>query len=266
MSENINVKPKIKAVSHQENLHQKFQIHPHPTPNPAHPQEILEIKKDRKTKEITIYTNSQSDQRKAFVQSIQKDKKWTAILEVIEEEFGYARITQAREERAHVLGFSELQTRFVEMPDFLDAGQRQVFAWYYPYRAQIRESKELLANAIFSITGQVVRVVWQQPKITDFEGAKMGNWIVGNEMTIGGKRSTGKHLAVFEIGPIAQKDMSLFVPKGYWRRFLEEAFLPQLLPGKCEWEIRVIVEKKHNQFKISAGDTELRIGINSIVG
>lgn len=259
----VNIKPPLISLSHS--LASDYLTEFHSTPNQSTNKEITKIKTDPKSKTLTIYTKTQTKERKALIENITNNKNWQIIQNTIEEELTNNKIGIAKEERANVLGITELQSRFLDLPNFLSAQQKRMLTFYLPYAQQIKQDIKLLANLLFSLTEQQVKLKLLAPKKTEIEGIKVSSWIVGASNEVGGKKSTNCPLLQIKIGPLENGEIADYVKEGHWRRFLEAAIYPQFIPKDWDWETQIICPKEQQQFTVSDDTHELRIGINSFV-
>ncbi|MEM8523920.1 MAG: hypothetical protein AAGG68_04715 [Bacteroidota bacterium] len=257
----INLKPNLIGLS-RTNFNSSYSTHIHPTPNPATLQEIVSIKHNPKKQELTIYTKSQSEQRRAFAAAIEKDKVWKVLLEVVEEEWGYAMMELAMEERANVLGISELQGRFFDIPKHLDEEQQRILAWLLPYIEQIRSDKRLIEDALFTAIGQRVHLREKAIFRELEEGIKVNQWIVGTSTSVSGQEEKSSVQLDIEIGTVPIEELKGFVQGGKWRSFLEEQLYPAFLPENWDGETRILVSKEQAIFTVNE---DARVGINTLI-
>ncbi|MEM9886187.1 MAG: hypothetical protein AAF849_09865 [Bacteroidota bacterium] len=255
-----NLLPEVLCLSHNK-YKSNVTIHPHPSPNPAALQEIVSIKHDRKKQELTIYTKSQSEQRSAFAAAIAKDKVWKVLLEIVEEEWGYVMMEMAKEERANVLGISELQGRFFEIPKHLSEEQQRILAWLLPYSEQIQSDKRLIEDALFTAIGQQVhlreKVIFRELE----EGIKVNQWVVGTSTIVSGREEKPSIQLDIETGPVPIEELEDFVQGGKWRSFLEEQLYPAFLPKNWSGETHILVAKEKANFVVNE---YARVGINTL--
>lgn len=260
----LNIIPSLSALS--QTLKGDYVIRIQPDPNPTQfTKEITQIKLDKKNNTLTIYTKSQSEERKALIESIEKDKNWQIIQKIVEEELSKLSIAIAKEERINVLGNSDLQSRFLEVPNFLSVAQKRRLTYFLPYIQQIKNDLKLLENCLFSILGQPVKLSVLPAKKMKQTGMKINQWIVNGGTRIGGISTAKKATLQIQIGPIPMEAAPDFVQGGHWRTFLEAAIYPRFIPENLEQETKIILAANNNQFTVSNNDFQLRIGINSII-
>ena len=260
----LNIIPSLTALSQVSKGDYAMRIQPDPNSTQS-TQRITKIKKDKKNNTLTIYTNNQSEERKALIESIENNKNWQVIQEVIEEELNNYSIAIARDERINVLGNSDLQSQFLKMPNGLSTEQKRRLSYFLPYAQQIKDDLKLLENLLFSVLKQPVALILIDKPKEIIAGVKVNHWMLGTSNQIGGIKNNDRPLLQIKIGPLKGTTINDYVQGGTWRRFLETAIYPNFIPETWDWETQLISTVEEQGFKVSSEKHELRIGINSFI-
>ncbi len=231
--------------------------------NPSLLNEIVQIKESKRNNEIIITTKTRSKERQELINRLDENSSFHYLLEAMEGNINQIKTEIFLEERKHVLGSSELHTRFFDLPEFLGLEQQRIMAYYFPWVNQIREDIDLITSCFRSAIGYPVNILESNPKCTEIQGTTVGNWVINHKDDIGGVTKRINPCVQIDIGPVAMDELNMFIPGSKKRLFLEEVLFPTFLPEGWNWKTVILVDEKYKKFKAENYNEMSFTGINT---
>lgn len=226
--------------------------------------EVIACEYDRRQKQLCVTTRSKSRYRSEIEHTLPEKSPLRTFLPSLEQAIGGWQIDLTRREMEHMLGLSPMQPDFFALGDMADEAHRKILAFFLPWQSLIRGDIPLTEKCLQSALQHPVRLSETRPTMRWAAGAEIGRNCVGLDFIVGGKVETTTPRVLAEVGPVPPEILETFVPGGRWRRFLEEALLPCLLPEGWEWELRIGVAAEHSGFRVGGITSEGRETVSRI--